>query len=118
MSTMTKLVSLTVLVAAASAIGWWLVVNNPAEAVCLCPEGGPYNATAIHWGSGANCTQAENDLRTQTKNAATSDCGGLFQTCLGSLVITQSCYWHAGHGEYVVDGYMTYDCKECGPPIP
>lgn len=112
-----KLLSLTALVTTVAAIGWWLAVNEPIQAVCLCPD--PLsNATAIHWGKGATCNEAEDDLRSQTSAAAINSCGGLTKTCLGNLVITQSCYWNSTYQEYVVDGYQIFDCKDCGPPSP
>ncbi len=85
---------------------------SPAWAICYCETWDDY-ATAQNWGMGADCTAAHNDLLAHVNAEAHANCGGITKTCLGSLVITGSCWWTGS--QYQEDGYRFYSCKVCGP---
>ena len=73
----------------------------------------PGGGAASHWGFGNSCTEALNDLTSQTRAAANAFClayedGG---TCNFRVVQTAACWWSASYGKYVVDGYANFSCR-------
>lgn len=70
----------------------------------------PGGGAASHWGHGATCTDAQNDVRNQLSayvNAICFDLGDAGR-CAFSVVYTCSCYQSGG--QWVIDAYATYRC--------
>ncbi|HEX9945774.1 MAG TPA: hypothetical protein VGG03_27520 [Thermoanaerobaculia bacterium] len=108
---MRKLTLLTgALLVTVLALAGGLSTPNPAWAICFCPTNNDYT-TMMNWGMGADCTAAHNDLVSHVNAEAYANCGTSFQTCLGTLVITTSCWWNGS--QFQEDGYRFYSCKEC-----
>ncbi|HKI01064.1 MAG TPA: hypothetical protein VKK31_03705 [Thermoanaerobaculia bacterium] len=75
--------------------------------------------TAMHRGTGANCTDANNNLRSSVGGEASStgpglcnNAGAAFGYCGFNLVTTVSCHWDFVLGTYVADGYGNIKCKD------
>lgn len=94
-----------------------LSTPRAAWAICWCETNNDYT-TALNWGMGSDCTAAHNDLVARVNAEARDSCGGLTQTCLGTLVITSSpaCFFNGTM--FQEDGYRYYSCKVCGPISP
>jgi hypothetical protein len=70
----------------------------------------PGGGAASHWGHGATCTDAQNDVRNQLSAYVNSICFDLGEAgrCAFSVVYTCSCYYSGG--QWVIDAYATYRC--------
>jgi hypothetical protein len=86
---------------------------RPAYALCYCETTNDYS-TAQNWGFGSSCSAAQSDLASKVNAEAVGTCGTLFQTCLGPIHYTNSCWFNGS--QYQSDGYRDYSCKTCGPP--
>lgn len=70
----------------------------------------PGGGAPSHWGHGADCTAAQNDVRAQLSAFVDSQCMSLgdFGRCAFAVVYTCTCYYQ--NGQWVVDAYATYRC--------
>ena len=70
----------------------------------------PGGGAASHWGHGATCTDAQNDVRAQLSAFVNSQCLSLgdYGRCAFAVVYTCACYQQ--NGQYVIDAYATYRC--------
>lgn len=70
----------------------------------------PGGGAPSHWGHGADCTAAQNDVRAQLSAFVDSQCAGLgdYGRCAFAVVFTCTCYYQ--EGQWVVDAYATYRC--------
>jgi hypothetical protein len=70
----------------------------------------PGGGAASHWGHGATCTEAKNDVTSQLSSFVNADCTnyGTAGRCAFAVVYTSDCY--AQNSVVVVDAYATYRC--------
>lgn len=77
----------------------------------------PGGGAPSHWGHGATCTDAQNDVRAQLAALVDSRCFQLgdYGRCSFAVVFTCTCYFQ--DGQWVVDAYATYRCwvNYCDP---
>jgi hypothetical protein len=103
---------------AAGGEGLFSPQNDPQNKVCFYLCDAWYN-TAMHRGTGSDCTASVNNLRSGVGGEAASTGPGLcnaggaaFGYCGYNLVITVSCHWDFVLGTYVTDGYGDIKCKD------
>lgn len=70
----------------------------------------PGGGAPSHWGHGATCTDAQNDVRAQLSTHVNDICSGFgdYGRCAFAVVFTCTCY--QDNGQFVVDAYATYRC--------
>lgn len=70
----------------------------------------PGGGAASHWGHGATCTDAQNDVWAQLSTHVNNICSGLgdYGRCAFSVVYTCACYQDGG--QYVIDAYANFRC--------
>ena len=70
----------------------------------------PGGGAASHWGHGATCTDARNDVWAQLSAYVDGYCAGVgdFGRCAFQVVYTSDCY--AQNNVVVVDAYATFRC--------
>jgi hypothetical protein len=80
-----------------------------AEAACACLPGG---TSLLHWGSGANCSQATSAAASPGYDEAVAGCSP-DSVCLDTFVVQTACYWDAAEMVYKVSGKVRYRCYIC-----
>jgi hypothetical protein len=70
----------------------------------------PGGGAASHWGHGATCTDAENDVRAQLSAYVNTQCTelGTAGRCGFAVVFTAACYF--SNGQWIADAYANYRC--------
>jgi hypothetical protein len=70
----------------------------------------PGGGAASHWGHGATCTDAQNDVRAQLSTFVNDLCSGLgdYGRCAFAVVYTSACY--ESGGQWVIDAYANFRC--------
>lgn len=94
--------------------------DAPQNKTCIyiC-EAGWGVTTSMKRGTGADCTTASNNLRSQIGSEAVSigpggcnNAGAALGYCGWVLQVTVSCHWDFVLGTYVTDGYGDVKCKD------
>lgn len=108
---MKKLLALGVLLAAVFAVTLAVIPKQDLDAIPCCE--GYYQSATTHWTMANDCATAESYFRAETIGEAQATCSPTYPCG----VTLPACYYDSGSGMWIVDGKLTWGCKEtCGPP--
>ena len=108
---MKKLLATGILLTAAIAVTLVIPTQQTVDAVPCCVGG--FQSAETTWTMGNDCAEAESYFRAETIGEAQAACSPSYPC----NVTLPACYFDSGSGMWIVDGKLSWGCREnCGPP--